>query len=194
MEKKETLKDGTQLVIRDLTNDDIDRLMALYGTLPLADRRYLRLDVTKKDVVENRVRSAKNRGVTWIGVFCGDKLCAEGRLELPGEEWRKKHGEIRLVVSWKFRRKGLGLMILRELYLLAAEKKIEKLVAKMMRPQVAVRKICRRLGFREETLIPDYVRDQESEIQDLLIMTCDMKDFWSELEAFYGASDWRRCR
>ena len=85
-------------------------------------------------------------------------------------------------------------MILRELYLLAAEKKIEKLVAKMMRPQVAVRKICRRLGFREETLIPDYVRDQESEIQDLLIMTCDMKDFWSELEAFYGASDWRRCR
>jgi len=45
--------------------------------------------------------------------------------------------------------------MMRELYFLAAQKKAEMLIVRMMRPQTAARNICRRLGFREELLIPD---------------------------------------
>jgi len=50
------------------------------------------------------------------------------------------------------------------------------------------------LGFREEILLPDYVQDQTHKVQDLLIMTCDIDDFWKELESLYLASDWQRTR
>jgi RimJ/RimL family protein N-acetyltransferase len=84
--------------------------------------------------------------------------------------------------------------MMRELYFLAAEKNVQKLVVQMMRPQTAARTICRKLGFHEEHLLPDYVQDITGKVQDLIIMTCDMKDFWSELENLYGDSDWQRCR
>jgi hypothetical protein len=64
----------------------------------------------------------------------------------------------------------------------------------MMRPQVGAQHIFRKLGFREELLIPDYVRDLKGETQDLIIMTCDIKDLWKELDHFYSDSDWQRCR
>ncbi len=84
--------------------------------------------------------------------------------------------------------------MVRELYFLAVEKKVEQVVVKMMRPQVAAKRIFRKLGFREEHLIPDYVRDMSGEKQDLIIMTCNTKDLWKELEHFYSDSDWQRCR
>ncbi len=81
-----------------------------------------------------------------------------------------------------------------EMYFLAVEKKVEQVVVKMMRPQIAAQRIFRKLGFREELLIPDYVKDRAGERQDLIIMVCDTKDLWNELEHFYGDSDWQRCR
>lgn len=194
MEKKESLKDGTQLVIRNLDHPDLDKLMKFYKALPMSDRKYLRIDVTKRNLVDDRIRTAKDRGVYWITALHDDNIISEGRLELSGEDWRKNHGEIRLIVARKFQQKGLGTLMLRELYQIAVEQKVKKVIAKMMRPQEGARRMFRRLGFREETLIPDYVHDQEKKLQDLVIMTCNMKDFWKELEAFYAASDWQRTR
>ena len=48
----------------------------------------------------------------------------------------------------------------------------------MMRPQVGAQKIFRRLGFREESLLPDFVKDIKGDSQDLIVMTCDVKDLW----------------
>jgi hypothetical protein len=63
-----------------------------------------------------------------------------------------------------------------------------------MRPQVAARNICRRLGFREELMIPDYLRDLTGTTQDMVVMTCNMQEFWKELEHFYLDSDWQKSR
>lgn len=194
MEKKETLKNGTEFLIRNLTIADLDKLMKFYKALPVSDRKYLRIDVTKRHLVEERIRTAESRKVLWITALYDENIIAEGRLELSGEDWRRDHAEIRLIVAGNFQHKGLGTIMLRELYHLAVEQKVEKVIAKMMRPQVGARKMFRRLGFREESLIPDYVHDQDRKVQDLLIMTCDMKDFWKELEALYVSSDWQRSR
>ena len=194
MDKTETLKDGTKVIIRNLTLNDLDRLMRFYSSLPSEDRKYLRVDVTDKNIVEQRIRAIESGNVFRIIALHGDDIIGDGALELTTEEWRKHQGELRVIVSKKFQRKGLGMIMMRELYFLAVEKKVEKMVVKMMRPQIAALTICRKLGFREELLIPDYVRDLAGETQDLIIMTCDIKDFWKELDHFYMDSDWQRCR
>lgn len=194
MEKIETLKDGTKVVIRNLTLNDLDRIMKFYSSLPSEDRKYLRVDVTNKNIVEQRIRAIELGNVFRIIALHGDDIIADGALELTTEEWRKHQGELRVIIAKKFQRKGLGMIIMRELYFLAVEKKVEKAVVKMMRPQIAARTICKKLGFREELLIPDYVRDQTGKSQDLVIMTCEINDFWKELDHFYKDSDWQRCR
>jgi hypothetical protein len=43
MEKIETLKDGIKVVIRELTLNDLKKMMKFYRSFPLEDRKYLDL-------------------------------------------------------------------------------------------------------------------------------------------------------
>jgi len=194
MEKKETLKDGTKILIRKLHINDLDRLMKFYSNLPLEDRKYLRIDVTNKEVVKQRIELTKAGNVFRLVALFEDEIIADGALELSGEEWRKHQGELRVIVASPFQHKGLGMILVREMYFLAIEKNVEQVVVKMMKPQIAAQHIFRKLGFREELHIPDYVRDLDGEKQNLIIMTCNIKDLWNELEHFYSDSDFQRCR
>ncbi len=194
MEKKETLKDGTKIIIRELHTEDLDKLMKFYSALPPEDRKYLRIDVTNKEVVEQRIELIKTGNVFRLVAFFEDEIIADGSLELSGEEWRKHQGELRAIVARPFQHKGLGMILVRELYFVAVENNVEKIVVKMMRPQISAQKIFRKLGFREEHLIPDYVQDLSGKKQDMIIMACNIKDLWKELEHFYTDSDWQRCR
>jgi ribosomal protein S18 acetylase RimI-like enzyme len=194
MNNIETLKDGTKVVIRSLTIDDLDKLMNFYNSLPIDDRKYLRIDVTNRSVVEDRIKAIDSGDVARIVALHDDKIIADGALELTREEWRKHQGELRVIIAKDFQRKGLGMIMVRELYFLAVEKNVELAVVKMMRPQVGAQRIFRKLGFMEEHLFPDYVVDGVGKKQDLIVMTCNIKDLWEELEHFYSDSDWQRCR
>jgi len=194
LKKKETLKDGTGILIRTLTLKDLEKLMTFYRSLPYDDRKYLRIDVTDQSAVEKKLRTMKEGSSLRIIAMHNDMIAAMGILELGTDDWRKNQGEIRVVVARDFQRKGLGLMIVRELYLLAVEHKVEKIVAKMLKPQIAARKICKKIGFREEVSLPAYVKDQDKKDQDLIIMTCNIDELWKEFETLYKDSDWQRCR
>jgi L-amino acid N-acyltransferase YncA len=194
MEKTETLKDGTKVTVKNLTIEDLDRLMSFYRSLPEEDLKYLRVDVTNRNIIKQRIEFAEAGGIFRIIALKGDSIIADGALELTTEERSRHQGELRVIVAEEFRRKGVGMIIMREIYFLAIEKKVEKVVAKMMKPQVAARNICETLGFHEEVLIPDYVKDQTGKFQDLVIMSCNIQELWKELDQFYMDSDWERCR
>ncbi len=195
MRKKiETLKDGTNVVLRNLHLDDFDKLMKFYRSLPPDDRVYLKVDVTNRNVVKQRMKLMVDGTVFRIIALHGDEIVGDGMFEISKEEWRKHQGELRVIVARNFQRKGLGMLMMRELYCLAVNKGVDKIVVKMMKPQIGAQNICKKLGFHQESVIKNYVWDQAGDPQDLVIMTCDVKDMWKELEHFYSASDWRRCR
>jgi len=52
----------------------------------------------------------------------------------------------------------------------------------------------KRLGFSEEFLIPEQIRDQDGTWQDLIIMRCPLEDLWQEMESEFETLDWRRHR
>jgi L-amino acid N-acyltransferase YncA len=192
--KRETLKDGTRVIIRDLHDDDLDKLMKFYRSLPVEDRVYLKVDVTKRRVVQERLKLIAAGKVFRIVALHDDEIVGDGMFEISKEGWRIHQGELRVIVARPFQRKGLGMLMMRELHSLAMKEGVEKIVVKMMKPQKGAINICRKLGFHKETIIPNYVWDQAGEPQDLVIMTCKPKDLWRDLEHFYSDSDWRRCR
>lgn len=194
MDKTERMKDGTEVTIRRLVPNDIDRLMDFYGSLPEEDRKYLKFDVTDRKVVAKRLRRIETGDDIRIVAVHGGVIVASGALELSGESWSKHQGEIRVIIARPFQHRGLGTIMIRELYFIAVQNQITTIVARMMRPQAGAQKIFRRLGFREESLLPDFVKDLGGESQDLIVMRCEVKDLWRELDRLFSESDWQRCR
>jgi len=193
-EKKVTLKDGREAVIRSATMDDVDALHAFYCALPDEDRRFLRKDVTQRHFVQQRLRDiAKGRAHRLLVTVDGE-IIGNGSLELGESGWKEDIGEIRLIVSREHQHIGVGTLLARELYFLAAKQNVVRIEVRMLRPQVKAQSIMRKLGFREGFVIPDHVRDQNGEWQDLIVMRCDLEELWDEMEDLMTDSDWRRHR
>lgn len=194
MKKEVRLKDGAPVVIRPLSSADLERSCDFFAALSEKDRSYLRRDVTRREVVAKRIEAMKSGRVKRLVALAKDRIVADAALEMASEGWDEHVAEVRLIVAREYRRKGLGALMARELYALAAEVKIEEIVVKMMRPQRAARSIFRKLGFHEETLLPDYVKDARGKKQDLILMRCDLEALWRELEDFMATRDWQRVR
>ena len=194
MEKVTSLKDGTEVTIRPIEAADVEKSLAFFRQMPDEDRNYLRVDVTRRDVVEHRVEQAVSGEVQRLIALAGDRIVADGALEPAAHEWAAHVRELRLIVAHSFQRKGLGMVMARDLYQLAIASKAEYIEVHMMRPQTAAHNIFRRLGFHEEVMLPDHVRDRAGSTQDLIMMRCDIKEMWEELEHFFAASDWQRAR
>ncbi|MFH1754496.1 MAG: GNAT family N-acetyltransferase [Candidatus Latescibacterota bacterium] len=194
MEKLTKLKDGTEVLIRPMRKDDVDRSFDFFQALPMDERAYLRTDVTKRWVVKERISSMEMGGVKRIVAVADDKIVADGAIEVAGHTWKKHMGELRLIVAKPYQRKGLGMLMARELFTVAASEKLEEIVVKMMRPQVAARGIFRKLGFHEEIMLPEYVKDLTGRRQDLIIMRCDLEAIWRDLENYIASFDWWRAK
>jgi L-amino acid N-acyltransferase YncA len=194
MQTRLKLRNGTEVLIRPQKKRDLDQLLHFFKAMPDKDKRFLRYDVSDRNVLEQRFRATKTGRVRRLVAVIDDQIAADGVLELEGHGWKEHVGELRLFVSRAYRRKGLGMLMARELYKLASVAKVEEVVVKMMRPQIAARKIFRRLGFHEEVVLPDYVKDRGGKVQDLVVMRCDLASLWQLLEDYFTASDWQRTR
>jgi GNAT superfamily N-acetyltransferase len=150
--------------------------------------------VRDRAVVEQMFEAVVRGRAQRIVAVAEGAIVAEGALELEPDSWKRHVGELRLVVARPFQRQGLGMFMARELYHLAAAVKLEELIVRMMRPQIAARKIFRKLGFHDEVLLPDYVRDLDGTKQDLILMRCDLGALWKELEDYFTHVDWQRTR
>jgi len=188
------LKDGSEVIIRPMRADDVDRSLAFFESLSEQDRAYLRVDVTQREVVEQRIAARASGAVKRLIALAGEQIVADGALELAGEGWRAHLCELRLIVATSHQRKGLGMVMGRELYALGASQKVEEIVVKMMRPQSAARAIFEQLGFVEHAAIADYVQDRAGGRQDLLVMRCDLEAMRQKLEDYFASDDWQRTR
>ncbi len=194
MEKQIQLKDGTEALIRDLRQDDMQRSLEFFAALPPEERIYLRNDVTRPEVIRERIAVMKGGRIKRLVAIVDDRIVADGSVETEGFSWRGHVAELRLLVADTFRRRKLGMMMARELYWLATSKRVEDIIVKIMRPQVAARKVISRLGFKEEACLPDYVRDTQGNKHDLIIMRCKLQKMMGELEEYFTSSDWQRTR
>ena len=194
VQKTVRLKDQTEILIREMAVEDLERSLAFFQSLPEEDRAYLRRDVVQREVVVRRMREMQSGDVMRLVAAADDQIVADGSLEFAGEEWKRHVGELRLIVARPYRRKGLGVLMARELFLLAAGAKMEEVIVKMMRPQKAARSIFHRLGFRQEVVLPDYLKDLVGRKQDMILMRCDLEALWREMEDFLASGDWERAR
>lgn len=189
MDQRIKLKNGSLILIRELKEEDIEKSYAFFQMLPEEDRSYLRVDVTDKEIVARRIKEMKHWNVIRLVAIDGDNIVADAALEIGSHGWEKHIGELRLIVSPAYRRKGLGMVLANELYSIATTVRVEEMVVKIMKPQKAARKIFERLGFKEDVTLKNYVKDIKGERHDLIIFRCNLADLWQELEDYFHETD-----
>jgi L-amino acid N-acyltransferase YncA len=188
------IKDGRKVVITELRSEDLDELLTFFKALPEEDRVFLRMDVTDRTAVVQRLQESMAGKAHRLVARVGQHIVAYGVLEREGHGWQEHVGEMRLIVAREFQRAGLGMSMARVLYNLAVKDKVEVIVARMMAPQTNARRILERLGFVEETVLKDHVRDRRGRKQDLVLMRCDLQTLLQEMQFYFEQSDWQRVR
>ena len=185
MAKTIWLKDGTEAIIRELTEGDLDLSFAFFQGLGPEDKAYLRVDVSDREVVWKRLRNERYVDVKRIVAEVDGEIVADAALELNPHGWERHLAEFRLIVASEFKRKGLGMFMAEELYEMAIQEQVEEMTVQLMGPQKEAKKIFERLGFRQDAVLKDFVKDVKGQRQDLIIMRCSLDDIWNQIESYF---------
>ena len=151
-----TMKDGTQVTIRPIRPEDEPLMVKFHGTL--SDRTvYLRyfssLSLAMRTAHERLGRicfSDYEREMVLVAEYKDPEtgelhILAVGRLNKLQAD---KEAEVAVVVSDQCQRQGLATELIRRLIQIARDKKLCRLVAEMLRDNLAIQTIFRKLGFR----------------------------------------------
>jgi len=180
--KQATLKNGRQVVIRPLNEDDFDGLYGFFRALPEDDRLFLRNDVTDPELIRKWVENIDLEHVIPLIALEGDKVVADGTLHWARHGWTMHVGQIRMVTARTHRGIGLGTLMARELVALAEERGLEKLHVDVIEDNVGSVRMCERVGFKLEAVLKDMVKDQKGTKRNLAIMVSEVTDLGRIME------------
>ena len=175
MRRTIVLKDGRSVLIRPLETGDFEGSRAFFARLDASERRYMRRDVTDPEVVRTRIKEAQTSTVERLVAIHDDQIVGDGSLEHERFGWGDRIAQIRIIIQPDFRRIGLGSSLARLLYVIAHNQNVARINVRILRPQKVCCEIFHRLGFREEFVLPDHVRDLEGKLQDLIILRSDLE-------------------
>ena len=190
MKKVVSLRDGTNVLLRDLVPDDYERLLLFFRGLPLEDRRYLRYDVTRPEVAQHRIDSVSRGMSICLVAEVEGRLVGHGVVDFSGDTWHGNTGELRTIVGSPYQRRGLATLLIRELHEEAMKRNVERLTVRFPKAQAETRRLCEKLGFQLDAVLPGFVRDLQGQTQDLLVMTCALGVLDRQLRELYSEDDW----
>ena len=169
------LRDGTTIGVRLMTPSDSQRLLAFARALPEDDLLFLRMDITKAFVLMLWGQNIK-AGLT-VTVLAEKDREVVGYASMHHNEvsWQRHLGELRVQVGPAYRSRGLGGALAGEIFEIAREMKLRKIVGQMTPDQPEAIALVKRFGFQKEALLRDFVIDRAGGTRDLLIMTCDVE-------------------
>lgn len=177
------LRDGQEIILRPMTKDDFGNLQAFFAILPIEDRLFLKEDVGDPKVIAAWIDSLDYSRVIPILAEKEGKIIGDATLHRRRFGWYQHVGDIRLVTDPHYRRKGLGLLLAREIFFLAIHLRLEMIIAEMMDTQKSAIQIFQSLGFKQEAKLKNFVKDLYGNRHDLLLMTHDVDTLWEEMRS-----------
>jgi RimJ/RimL family protein N-acetyltransferase len=169
-----TTLQGKQITLRPMQATDRDVVLAFAQSLPADDLLFLPLDITHPKVVDGWVRSLQSGRTETIVAESGGHLIGMGTLVRSETMWARHLGNIRLLVSTDARSIGLGTLLANEIFAVAEEAGLQKVVAQRASEERGAIAVFERLGFKAEALLADYVMDRDGRTHDLIVMSYDV--------------------
>jgi len=168
------------ITLRLMAPEDERALLEFARSLPQDDLLFLSIDMTRPEAAEQWARYNQTGRLRTILVEEGGRLVGHGTLGHNELVWTRHLGEIQLLISPEMRGLGLGTLLAHEVFALAREQGLQKVVARMAAEQKGAIQVFERLGFRPEALLADYVIDRQGRTHDLIVMSYDVTGLTEE--------------
>jgi RimJ/RimL family protein N-acetyltransferase len=182
--KEIQLKSGENITLNPLQDDEMDELIQFFQSLPIEERMYLRSDVRQKENIIRRFGTLNYNIRFPILAHFADEIIAIGSMYRAEFGWTRNLGEIRVVVTPKFQRKGLCTILVKELFFHAISTDLYKIQAEIMENQTSAIAAFEHMGFKKEAVLNKHVTDIKGLRHNLVIMSLDIKDLWYLMEDF----------
>lgn len=170
--------------LRPMVEDDGPLLLAFANELPQHDILFMRRDITTPDGVDKWVRDLIRGVIQTVIAEDSDGICGYSTIHLNELEWSAHVADLRVTTSDRARGVGLGRLLTREAFNIALACGVEKLIARMTTDQAGARALFHELGFVNEALLKDHVKDRNGESHDLLLMACEVQTFLTTRDAY----------
>lgn len=170
--------------LRVPTGEDAKPIHAFAQALPAHDLLYLRRDISQRLVVDAWLQSIADDESSALLAEQDGAIVGMSALMLDRKSWSPHVGEIRVLIGEACRGKGLGRLLIQETFLIAIGQKIEKIIAQMTLDQKGARAVFQEMGFEQEALLKDHVRDRNGNKHDIIIMSCDVASATSRTQTF----------
>jgi ribosomal protein S18 acetylase RimI-like enzyme len=118
-----------------------------------------------------------------------ERVVADGTLHCERHGWDTHVAKIRVVIEPAMRMKGLGRLMLRELYNRAALRGIEKIQVEVRDDNQEGISMLEGLGFKKEAVFKLHAVDLEGKKHDVIIFYNDLSDLWQKMEDLNIDSD-----
>ena len=172
-----TMVKDQKVSLRLMQSEDRSALLGFAKSLPEDDLLFLAVDITREEALDQWVQNIQSGQIRTVLAEANGKLIGHGTLNHNALQWTRHLGEIMLLISPDRRGIGLGSLLANELFSIARELGLQKIVARMASEQRGALQVFERLGFRAEALLGDYVIDREGRTHDLIVMSYDVTGF-----------------
>ncbi len=169
-----TLKDGAYILLRALLQVDKAPLSEFYNAVTEDDLRYFRHYVKNGNMIEEWCDHLDYSQVLPIVALAKDRVVGSASLHFFSGP--KRHiGEVRLFLSKDFRKRGLGMKMIRALIDLARKQGLSILVAEVIADMSKVVKAFEQLGFKSQACLDDFFMFPDGDVCDVILMTMPLR-------------------
>lgn len=163
--------DGRPVTFRLMTSEDRDRMLGFAQSLTESDLIFLRVDITKPEVVDEWVHHIKTGRTITVLAEDEDGLAGYASLHHNENAWTRHLGQLRILVKGERRKAGLGRKLANEVFHIAKELKLERIFVQMAADQPHVRQLFEEMSFNPEALLTDWLMARDGRTHDLLVMS-----------------------
>ena len=169
-----SLEENITITLRLMTPADSHRIVTFARSLPEDDLLFLRTDITKAFVVMLWGQNIKAGLTVTVLAERNQEVVGYASMHHNEVSWQRHLGELRVQVGPQYRSRGLGKMLAAEIFVIARDMGLRKIVAHMTPDQHGAIATVKRYGFEQEALLHDFVIDRVGRTRDLMVMTCDV--------------------
>ena len=176
--REAVLKDGRRVTLRPMVGEDALKLKLLFIGLPEKERTFVRdCDIHPEMDVPWPEDHDYGR-VLPILALDGDQIVGIATLHRNSYSWNFHLGNIRITVCPDYRRKGLGRILLGEIFRNTLGIGLDKVMVEIVKDQIDISLFFNRLGFRTEASLSDHYLDEQGDKHDVIIMSNNLKQLW----------------
>ncbi len=173
-----------EVEIRPMTAADEAAVLAFAQRQNAHDLLFLPRDISAPKVLSAWIKEIERGGMTSLVVARGADVVGCGALARDPLSWSPHVGEVRVLVGREVRGEGVGRALSQEMFALALEAGLEKIVAQMTVDQVGAIGVFEGLGFRAEALLREHVKDREGRRHDIVVLAHDVAEALARVQAY----------